>query len=99
MESTPDHERPVRPVPQPAQEHGEGQVDPGPARPPATAAKRDVDVVPEPGREGDVPPAPEVGEAHGRVGRAEVVGQGEAEAHGQSHRTGHLVRTRCALFD
>ncbi len=58
------------------------------AAPPAVAAQRHVQVVPEPPRQADVPAAPEVGHAGGEVRMVEVLH--EPEAHDPRHPAGDV---------
>ena len=43
------------------------------------AAQGDIDILPEPGPQGDMPSAPEFGSAQGHIGIIEVLGDGEAK--------------------
>jgi hypothetical protein len=52
----------------------------------AIAPQGDIDVVAQPGGEGDVPAAPEVSEADGCIGKAEVVRESKAQTEGRSDR-------------
>ncbi len=74
MPGTPEHERPCRAVPQSADQHDQHEVEirPGPAL--AVPSERYVEVVPKPGGKADVPASPELGDARGKVRRAEVLG-------------------------
>ena len=75
----PEHERPGRAVPEPADDHRQHQVAVELQHvPPRLPPERDVEVVAEPGREADVPARPEVLRAGGEVGEVEVQGQLEA---------------------
>ena len=86
MKQTPDHERPARAVPQPADEHAQHHIDLG-ARPAvAVAAQRDVDVVADKARQRHMPTGPEVLHIERQVGLAKVDWQGVAQQQGQ---TGH----------
>ena len=95
VKGSPDHEHPRGAVPQPAEEHGRHEVEGGPAGPPAISPEGKVEVVPEPGREADVPPVPEVGESPGGIRVPEVVGEVEPEAEARTDRaqgvTGKVV--------
>ena len=79
VQDPPQRERPARPVPEPAQEHGEHEVRVGSRLPLARAAQGDVEVVAEPRRERDVPAAPERLEAVGEIGRVEIDRELEAQ--------------------
>jgi hypothetical protein len=69
-------------VPEAADEHGGHQGEVGAYVSVAIAAEGNVDIVAEPGGESDVPAAPEVGEADGRVGKAEIVRESKPQAQG-----------------
>ena len=56
--------------------------------PSAAPAQRDIEVVPEPGGEGDVPAPPELPDGAGEVGRAEVFHQPETQHLGAAQ--GHI---------
>ena len=79
MDSTPDDEGPVGPVPEPGDEEDDEDVADGLGLGDAGSAEGDVEVVAEPGGEGDVPPPPELGDVAGEVGELEVGHQLEAE--------------------
>src|SRR5262249_20773715 len=60
VEGPPDEERPVRSMPEPADEEDDHEIEvPVPDRH-AVSAERDVEIVPKPAGQGDVPPLPEV---------------------------------------
>ena len=82
MEESPGEEGPVGAVPETAeQEDDEGVAyDFGLAD--AAAAEGDIDVVAEPGGEGDVPAAPELGDVAAEVGHVEVAPQADTEEFG-----------------
>ena len=80
---SPEDEGPRSAVPQTAEEHGHEDVDGDPPLGPPVAAERYVQIVPQPERQGDVPPAPEVLQVHGRVGAPEVDREAEAHQHGE----------------
>src|SRR5882762_3957882 len=52
----------------------------------AVAAERDIQIVTQPRRQGDVPTPPEIRKADGGVRKAEIVGHGEPQAHGGAYR-------------
>ena len=80
VEQSPGQERPVGPVPDAGEQpHYEQVADVfGPGVHPA-APQGEVDVVPEPGGQGDVPPPPEFGDGPGDVGVIEVLQEVEAK--------------------
>ena len=79
MDAAPDDEGPVGPVPEPGDEEDDEDVADGLGLGDAGSAKGDVEVVSEPGGEGDVPTPPELGDVAGEVGELEVGHQLEAE--------------------
>src|SRR5699024_6690662 len=54
----------------------------------AVAAQGDIEVIPEPGGQRDMPPAPELGVGAGKVGCLEVIDQIDAQHLGRSHGDG-----------
>ena len=71
-------------MPQPPQQHGQRQVAVGlPHRAPA-AAQRYIEVVAQPGRQGDVPAVPEILQRHRAVGVVEVLRQGQPQQQGRA---------------
>ena len=62
------------------------EVEHGPHLSPAVAAKRDIHIFPKPRAERDVPPAPEVCDAAGHIGMAEVCGHMKTKHLPQSDR-------------
>ena len=88
VDAAPEEEGPRRAVPETAKEHGEEKVCVGACVTKAIAAERDVEVFAKPGREGDVPSAPEVGEGGCEVGGIEVFGEEESEH--ESESDGHV---------
>lgn len=87
----PDHEGPVRAVPDTA--HGEdNQCVDGPARYGNTVATEwDVKVVAKPRRQRDVPPSPKFLHAARQIRRFEVVNQREAHRQGAAERNGGIT--------
>ncbi len=79
VHAAPEDEGPAGAVPEAAEQHGHDEVHVGAAAALAVAAQRDVQVVAQPARQGDVPAAPEVLDGARRVRRVEVLGQLEAE--------------------
>ena len=68
----PQHEGPRRPVPQPGEQPHSRQVEDVPNGGAAASSQGDIDVIPEPGGQGDVPPPPELGDRLGDIGVVEV---------------------------
>ncbi len=66
-------------MPQAAQQEDDDQVAVGPGLAVTVSAQRDIEIVAEPGRQGDVPAPPEFGDRARAVRQAEVARQGEAE--------------------
>ncbi len=88
VQCAPQHEVPVRPVPQSAQEHRQHEVDVGAPGALPVPAERDVQIVPQPGAERDVPAAPELGHASGDVRHVEILWQVVADHLGRTD--GHV---------
>ena len=84
-------------VPQTAQKHRQQQVEIGAPLALAVAAKRNVEVIPEPRRERNMPPAPEFGDGGRAVGGIEVFG--ETEAHHKGQTDGHIRVAREVAID
>ena len=79
MNASPGDEGPIGPVPEPGDEEDDEDVADGLGLGDARSAEGDVEVVSEPGGEGDVPTPPELGDVAGEVGELEVGHQLEAE--------------------
>src|SRR5215475_12674158 len=86
MQATPRDEGPVGAVPKSAKEHGAHERKVGTARTVPVAAERYVQVVAQPGRERDVPAAPEVREPHCRIRETEIVRHRKAETQRRADR-------------
>ena len=83
---TPADKRPVCPVPEPCEAPDDKKVpNQLPLRAPA-AAERDVHIVPEPGGQTHVPPAPEIRDGVCHVGVVEIFGQRKAKQERQPQR-------------
>ena len=82
MQCPPQNEGPAGAVPEAAQEHGGHQVPQSAGPPPPVASQTDVEVVPQPGRQADVPALPEVPEAERPVRLVEVHREAEAQQQG-----------------
>ena len=85
---SPDEEVPARPVPDAGgrPHHQKVEKQPGLAHP--VASQGDIEVLPEPGAEGDVPPPPELGDRRRLVGRVEVLREAESQQEGDAD--GHV---------
>ena len=79
MDAAPGDEGPIGPVPEPGDEEDDEDVADGLGLGDARSTEGDVEVVSEPGGEGDVPTPPELGDVAGEVGELEVGHQLEAE--------------------
>ena len=75
----PQHEIPAGAVPQAGQQPDNGDVQELPPLALAVAAQGDVDVLPEPGGQADVPPPPELSDGTGLIGIVEVLQEVEPE--------------------
>ncbi|MPN04004.1 hypothetical protein SDC9_151240 [bioreactor metagenome] len=72
MQCAPEHHLPVCPVPKPAEQHGQHQVDLGAGFPFPVAAKRDIEIVPQPCGKADVPALPEFRRVLGEIRHIKV---------------------------
>src|SRR6185437_14628978 len=88
VQRPPDHEVPVRSVPDAGNEKGDEQIPAGVKGPATVPAEGNIDVVAEPGGQADVPARPEFAQAGGEVGIVEV--QDEMEAHQLRHAASHV---------
>src|SRR5450759_592633 len=79
VHASPEHERPAGAVPEPGEEERDDEVHVRAAAALAVAAQRDVEVVPQPAGQRDVPATPEVLDGTRGVRRVEVLGQLDAE--------------------
>ena len=82
----PDDERPFRAVPQPAQQEDDHQIEIRPVRAGSASAERDIEIVPEPGGQRDVPAAPEFGDRLGDVGIVEIERKIDADHQAEADR-------------
>ena len=76
---SPEDKVPGGAVPEAGQEPDDKDVEKLAALFDPVSAQRDVDIIAEPGAEGDVPPAPEFGDAFGDVGVIEVLREEKAQ--------------------
>ena len=72
MDAAPGDEGPVRPVPEPGDEEDDEDIADGFGLGDARPAEGYIEVVAEPGGEGDVPASPELGDIAGEIGELEV---------------------------
>ena len=84
----PEQEGPVGPVPDAGGGPDHEQVEHLPALAPAVAPQGDIEIFPEPGGQGDVPPPPELGDAFGDIGVVEVGQELKTQHPPQAH--GHV---------
>src|ERR1700728_1135696 len=84
LQGPPDHEGPRRAVPETAQHHGDHDVADGLGLTVGAPTQRYVEVVAQPAGQRHVPTPPEVLQVACRVGRVEVLGEPEAEQHGEA---------------
>ncbi len=89
MPRPPEDEGPAGPVPEAAEQKHHRLVQALPGRAPPAAPQGDVQVVPEPGGQRDVPPAPELGDGGGDVGVLEVLRRVKAQHLSQAD--GHVA--------
>ena len=71
VEASPDNEHPRGAVPQARYEHGDEEVEVRTPTAATTAAKREVEIIAEPGGEADVPAVPK----QAKIGRASCRGR------------------------
>src|SRR5262245_29936414 len=88
MQRAPNHKSPVCPVPDAGNEKGTEQVPIRKPRPASVAAERNIDVVPEPRRQTDMPALPELAQTGREVRIIEV--QNKIEPHELRHAAGHV---------
>ena len=79
MQRAPDHKGPGRTVPEPAEQHGDRQIDITQQRAVAVAAERNVEIVAQELRQRHVPAPPEIDDRGRLVGRVEIQRQEDAE--------------------
>ena len=79
VQRAPDDEGPGGAVPEPAEQHGDHQIDVAQHPAAAVAAERDVEIVAQELRQRHVPAPPEIDDAGGLVGRVEIERQEDAE--------------------
>src|ERR1700721_1195227 len=92
MIEAPDDKRQPGAVPQATEEKDNPQIDGGAQCAAAAAAKRDVQIVAEPARQGHMPAAPEFGDAGRTIGLVEILGKMEPKQTAQTDR--HVGITR-----
>ena len=78
-------------MPQATQQHRRHQCGVGARLAVAVAAQRDVEIVAQPCRQGDVPASPEIGKSDRRIGKAEVVRHRETQAQRRADRGGRVT--------
>ena len=91
MPQAPQHKGPVGPMPKACGEKDDEFIEIGAGRSLPVAPQWDVQIVPEPGAEGDVPPPPELLDGLGGIGQVEVLQKPEAEHPAQAD--GHVAVT------
>src|SRR5262245_27560514 len=79
MEAPPKNEIPTRTMPESTEQHGNHQVSIGCQSAATIPPEREVKIIAEPGRQGNVPAAPEVAGVESPVGRVEVFRELHAE--------------------
>lgn len=73
-------------MPEAAEEHDDHEIAVGSSGPLAVSAEGDVEVIAQPGRERNMPAAPEFGDAGGFIGRIEIFDELETEHEAQPDR-------------
>ena len=82
VESSPDDKVPRRAVPESAQHHGNHQVAVGLCCAAAISAQGNIEVIPEPGGQTNMPSSPEFSDVGGEIGEREIAGQVVAQESG-----------------
>jgi hypothetical protein len=72
VQSAPNDKIPGGAMPEAAEQHRQHQVAPGEPFRTAISTERDVEIVPQPGAERNVPASPEIGNVRREVGKIEV---------------------------
>lgn len=85
VKQSPDSKGPGNPVPEPPEKHGEHEVQRGAHTPAVAASQGKIEIVAQPGGEGDMPARPEFPDRCGQVRPVEVVGQLNAEELADAH--------------
>ena len=75
MGHSPEHESPVGAMPETAHRKRGNEVEIVAGLTASTSLQRDVNVVLEPSRQGEMPPSPEITYRHGKIGSPEILGQ------------------------
>ena len=91
MQETPEHKIPARAVPQATQQHGNHEISHIAWKRTTRTAQRDVEVIPEPARQSNVPALPKFLHAAADVRIEKVAWQGYTKHAGESD--GHLAVT------
>lgn len=86
VEQAPAQECPRRAMPQSGGREHDQQVAVGRERAAAVAAEREIEIVAEPGAEGHVPAAPELGDRAAGIGPEKILGEADAEHPRQADR-------------
>ena len=84
----PENEIPTGPMPEAGTEPDDENIPHRPPVPLPAAAQGDIQVLPEPGGQGDVPPPPELRDGGGSIGIVKVLR--EVEAQHLTHADGHI---------
>jgi len=92
MQSSPDHKSPRCSMPEPADQHSEHQVHVGAHGALTIAAESNIQIITEPGRKGNVPPAPEIGKTNSGIRKMKIVFQDKPQAQRYSDRTSRVPR-------
>ena len=92
VHAAPGNEIETGTMPQAAEKHRDDEIDVLAHPTLAVAAQRDVDIVANPRREGDMPATPEIGNTLRAIRGVEI--EGEAEAKQQGDADGHIAIAR-----
>src|ERR1017187_8999334 len=86
MQRPPKHKIPTGTMPQPAEKHGPQKIDIGPTRSFPAPAERNIEIVAEPARKGNMPSAPEFGNAERTVRHLKVFHEMKTHHAGAANR-------------
>src|SRR5215471_6260952 len=79
MKSSPNHESPIRTMPEPSEEHGRQQIAVCSPFITATTAEGNIKIISQPGAQADVPATPKILQADRQVRLAEIDHKMEAQ--------------------
>src|SRR5262249_23112037 len=89
VKRAPDDVRPIGPMPEPAEQHGDDEIAIAVLSIPA---ERDIEIVAQPRAQADVPPMPEIAQTRGEIRLSEIHGEVKAEHLGAAARDVAVAR-------